>query len=180
MDPAMTNRFTDGNGRVDYNGLVRCYGHGVPNTRRLLSSLDNSLTLIAEGSIAPFYKNEDGAIKFRELKLHELPWPKDTLANLQGTEVSLRVTLSYFVEPNPGERGWSNKYGYQSHGLRVAVKRARETALAFQKRINKAIREEDYDLVIWTKPVHGSSREINQCFHWGRFIQTRGPVRLRT
>jgi hypothetical protein len=143
--PAMTNRFTDGNGRVDYNGLVRCYGHGVPNTRRLLSSLDNSLTLIAEGSISPFYKDEDGAIKFRELKLHELPWPKDTLANLQDTKVSLRVTLSYFVEPNPGERGWSNKYGYQSHGLRVAVKRASETALAFQKRINKAIRDEDYD-----------------------------------
>jgi len=26
-----------------------------------------------------------------------------------------RVTLSYFVEPSPGERGWDRKYGYLSH-----------------------------------------------------------------
>ncbi len=57
----------------------------------------------------------------------------------------MRVTLSYFIEPNPGARGWSTKFGYQSHGLRFFVKRAPETAQAFVKRINKAAREEDYD-----------------------------------
>jgi hypothetical protein len=116
----------------------------VPSERLLLSSLDNSLTLIAQGEITPFSK-DGGSIKAREMKLHALPWPVEALASLENTPVQLRVTLSYFIEPNPGARGWSTKYGYQSHGLRFAVKRARESLDAFQKRINKAEREEDYD-----------------------------------
>jgi hypothetical protein len=107
-------------------------------------SADNSLTLIAQGSIQPFHK-EGYDIKTREMRLHALPWPTDALADLQNTEVTLRVTLSYFVEPNPGARGWSTKYGYQSHGLRFDVKRASETLGQFQQRINKAARDEDYD-----------------------------------
>lgn len=142
--PAMLARFTNGNGFVDYEGLLRCFGYGVPNERALLSSADNSLTLIAQGSITPFHK--DGtAIKPREMKLHTLPWPRAELAQLLDTPVTMRVTLSYFIEPNPGARGWSTKFGYQSHGLRFFVKRAPETAQAFVKRINKAAREEDYD-----------------------------------
>ena len=58
--------------------------------------------------------------------------------------IELKITLSYFVEPNPGDRGWTTKYGYQSHGLRYAVKRARETVSQFEKRINKAAREDGY------------------------------------
>ncbi len=142
--PAMLRRCTDGQGRLDLVALVRCFGFGVPNVRQLLSSADNSLTLIAQDSIRPFHK-EGATVKTREMRLHALPWPMDTLADLQNTEVSLKVTLSYFVEPNPGARGWSTKYGYQSHGLRFDVKRARETLGQFQKRINKAAREDDYD-----------------------------------
>lgn len=142
--PAMLARFTNAQGFVDYEGLLRCFGYGVPNVRRLLSSADNSLTLVAQGSITPFHK--DGtAIKPREMKLHALPWPTDVLAQLLDTPVTMRVTLSYFIEPNPGARGWQTKFGYQSHGLRFFPKRARETAQAFEKRINKAAREEDYD-----------------------------------
>lgn len=140
--PAMTKRFTNGKG-VNYDELVRCFGFGVPQVRQLLSSADNALTLVAQGSIKPFHKDGDD-IKPREMKLHALPWPTETLAGLGETSVSLRVTLSYFVEPNPGDRGWSNKYGYQSHGLRFAVKRATESLVQFQKRINKAAREVVY------------------------------------
>lgn len=142
-DP-MVRRFTNARGEVDYDGLMRCFGYGAPNLRRLMSSADNSLTLIAQGSIQPFHK-EGNDVKYRELKLHGLPWPVEALQDLGATEVQLRVTLSYFVEPNPGDRGWTTKYGYQSHGLRYAVKRARETVQEFEKRINKAAREEDYD-----------------------------------
>lgn len=140
----MVQRFTNAQGEVDYDGLMRCFGYGAPNLRRLLSSADNSLTLIAQGSIQPFHK-EGSDVKYRELKLHGLPWPVEVLQELGETEVQLRVTLSYFVEPNPGDRGWTTKYGYQSHGLRYAVKRARETVPQFEKRINKAARDEDYD-----------------------------------
>ena len=142
--PAMLRRFTNEHGFVDYEGLVRCFGFGVPNLRRLLSSADNALTLIAQDSITPFHK-DGNSIKPREMKLHALPWPADELANLLDTPVTMRVTLSYFIEPNPGARGWSTKFGYQSHGLRFAAKRAQETAEAFVKLINKAAREEDYD-----------------------------------
>lgn len=141
--PTMERRYTGADGNIDYDALVRCFGFGVPNVKQLLSSANNSLVLIAQGAIQPFHKDGDD-IQPRELKLHNLPWPTQALADLGETEVRLRVTLSYFVEPNPGDRGWTTKYGYQSHGLRVAVKRARETLGQFQTRINKAARDKDY------------------------------------
>ncbi len=142
--PAMEKRFRNGKDEIDYDALLRCFGYGVPNVRQLLSSADNSLTLIAQGSITPFHKDGDN-VKPRELKLHNLPWPSDALSALGETDVTLRITLSYFVEPNPGDRGWTRKYGYQSHGLRFAVKRALETLQQFQTRINKAMRDETYE-----------------------------------
>ena len=54
--------------------------------------------------------------------------------------VQMQVTLSYFIEPNPGERGWTRRHTYASHGLRFAVKRSEETLSAFQQRINAAAR----------------------------------------
>lgn len=142
--PAMLRRFTDEHGLVDYENLVRCFGYGVPNFRRLLSSADNALTLIAQDTITPFHKDGND-VKPREMKLHDLPWPQEELANLLDTPVTMKVTLSYFIEPNPGARGWSTKFGYQSHGLRFAVKRAQEGEAAFIRRINKAAREDGYD-----------------------------------
>lgn len=142
--PAMLTRFADSYGNIDYEALLRCFGYGVPSFPRLISSADNSLTLIAQGTIQPFFK-EDDRIKTRELRLHALPWPIDALRDLQNTVVKMRVTLSYFVEPSPGARGWSSKYGYQSHGLRFAVKTALEGKKAFEQRINKFAREDGYD-----------------------------------
>jgi hypothetical protein len=92
----------------------------------------------------PFIK-EEGRYKTREMRLHALPWPTDVLRSLENTPVTMRVTLSYFIEPSPGARGWTAKYGYQSYGLRFAVKMALEGQAAFQKRINKVGREENYD-----------------------------------
>jgi hypothetical protein len=60
--PAMLARFTDAAGDVDYKNLLRCFGYGVPNLQRLLSSLDNSLTLVAEDELQPFFK-DDGRIR---------------------------------------------------------------------------------------------------------------------
>jgi two-component system NtrC family sensor kinase len=48
----------------------------------------------------------------------------------------MRVTLSYFVEPSPGARGWTPRYGYQSHGFRFAVRNPLESVAQFQQRIN--------------------------------------------
>jgi hypothetical protein len=57
--------------------------------------------------------------------------------------VELRVTLSYFIEPNPGERGRGNRFSYASHGLRFAVQSPTESRQAFERRINLLARESD-------------------------------------
>ena len=75
-------------------------------------------------------------IKTKNLVLHQLPWPKAILEDLGAADVELRVTLSYFIEPNPGERGQTKRHGYASHGLRFEVKRSKEPDDAFIRRIN--------------------------------------------
>ncbi len=79
------------------------------------------------------------------MKLHHLPWPREELAALGATKVELRATLSYFIEPNPGERGWTRRHRYASHGLRFRVKLATESLAEFRSRINQAAREEEQE-----------------------------------
>ena len=79
------------------------------------------------------------------MRPHPLPWPGEALAALENTAVTMRVTLSYFIEPSPGARGWTQRYGYQSHGLRFAVRNPLETEAAFEQRINRFVREEGYE-----------------------------------
>jgi hypothetical protein len=79
------------------------------------------------------------------MNLHQFPWPRTELEQLAETEVELRVTLSYFVEPNPGERGWLRRHRYASHGLRFAVKMPLESVDAFRQRINAAAAAEEGD-----------------------------------
>lgn len=55
----------------------------------------------------------------------------------------MRVTLSYFIEPAPGEIGWKDKYRYSSCGLRFDVNKEDEDQRAFQLRINKLIEAEE-------------------------------------
>ena len=120
--------------------LVRRYGFGVPSLGRALRSANDSLTLIAQPTIHPFAYG-----KMREMHLHELPWPKAVLEELGQTSVRLRVTLSYFVEPNPGRRGWKKRHRYASHGLRFDLKTPTETADEFRKRLNQLALDEDED-----------------------------------
>jgi hypothetical protein len=122
--------------------LLRRYGYGVPNLERALLSSKNDLTMICEDQLQPFHKEDGkGSVKTKEMNLHILPWPKEELEKLREAKVEMRVTLSYFIEPNPGERGWENKHSYASYGLRLAVKRSTETLAAFRKRINKQEQE---------------------------------------
>ena len=126
-----------------YRQLLRYCGYGVPSTDDLFWSTQSILTLIAQDSLQPFFK--DGSqIKTRDINLHSLPWPTEALQALpEQTQVEMRVTLSYFIEPNPGERGWANKYRYASHGLRFDVRRPLESLEAFQQRVNQQARDEE-------------------------------------
>jgi hypothetical protein len=146
--PAMRARLDAAQQRKPRDALRRRYGMGVPNLLRATRSAADALTLVAEDIIHPF----DGEGRMREMHLHDLPWPGAILADLGGAPAVLRVTLSYFIEPNPGSRGWVRRYSYPSHGLRFDVRRATESNDDFRKRINKlALAEEEK-----RPPSHGS------------------------
>lgn len=121
--------------------LLRRYGYGKANLDRSLNSTARQPTLILQREIVPYVKG-NGSAKLNELKLHALPWPVAELEGLGAATVQLRVTLSYFVEPNPTRRGWQSKFRYQSHGLRFAVKGSVETDERFLQRVNKLERAE--------------------------------------
>jgi len=121
--------------------MVRHCGFGQPDLGRALWSVENSLTLICEDELRPFKREGNKEPSLRDMNLHRLPWPLDELEALGETEVEMRVTLSYFIEPNPSSRGVKSRYRYESHGLRFEVKRPYESEEEFRYRINVAARE---------------------------------------
>jgi hypothetical protein len=96
-----------------------------------------------EDELQPFQREGGASAKTRDMELHRLPWPKSELAALGEARVESRATLSYLIEPNPGERRWTRRRRYSSHGLRFRVKMATETVDEFRARINQAAREEE-------------------------------------
>jgi hypothetical protein len=137
--------------------MLRICGYGVPNINEAMSCAGNSLTLIAQEYIQPFDRKESGdGYRTKDMHIHKLPWPREVLLGLGATPVELRVTLSYFVEPGPGEVGWKDRYRYASHALRFDVNSATETERDFKARINDAARDEEYDRD--TAPDSGASR----------------------
>ena len=145
--PAMQAHFrAAGTKKGERVQLLRRYGWGVPTEERVLSSAASSVTLILQDEFQPFEPGKSGGLTMRALRLHKLPWPQEQLRDLFSADVRLRVTLSYFVEPNPSSRGWEGRYKYASHGLRFDVKRPTETIDDFRRRLgNQAAREEGGD-----------------------------------
>lgn len=123
--------------------LVRYCGFGEPSLERAMWSADNSLTMICEEFLNPFKKENGKTPQLRDMNLHSLPWPLQELEALSETPVEMRVTLSYFIEPNPSARGVTSRYRYESHGLRFDVKRPTESEADFRARINAAARDDE-------------------------------------
>lgn len=147
--------------KTDYVNLIRHCGWGVPDINSAKWSVSNSLTLVVEDTIHP-YKKVSGAVKTRDMKLHTIPWPKEELEALGATRVSMRVTLSYFIEPNPSARGTSSKFHYPSCRLRFDVRRALETTEDFISRVNAAVTLEDDGHHINTKDPDWKLGETNR------------------
>ncbi|MCA9011909.1 MAG: S8 family peptidase [Planctomycetaceae bacterium] len=145
---------------------LRTYGYGVPNLGKALSSVNNAATMVVEESLRPYHK-VGSDIKTKHMHLHELPWPNSVLAELFDADVSMRVTLSYFIEPNPGERGWTRKHRYQSHGLRFDVKRPGESMAEFQARISADAQDDDDD---------DSSLADEQKWSLGSWYRNKGSI----
>ena len=128
--------------KEDYVSLIRRCGFGVPDLYRAIWTVEDSVTLVVEEHLHPFKRTGPGSPTLRDMQLHDLPWPNDALEDLGETPVEMRVTLSYFIEPNPSRRGHRSRYRYESHGLRFDVKRPLESVADFRKRVNLAARDE--------------------------------------
>jgi hypothetical protein len=118
--------------------LIHTCGYGIPNLEKAIQCMNNSVNLIIEGELQPFVRGG-----MNEMHIHNIPWPREVLQGLGDVSVEMRVTLSYFIEPGPGEVGWKDKYRYPSCQLRFDVINQNETKQDFIKRINVKMRGED-------------------------------------
>ena len=139
---AQKARYLVDNSSATRRHFLRTCGYGVPNEQHVLSSVRNRVCLVAQESIQP-YRLDGTTGKMNELCVFQLPWPKEMLYTLAEQPVRLRVTLSYFIEPSPAKRGWTNRYRYASHGLRFDLRRHTESPIDFNRRINLAMRDGD-------------------------------------
>lgn len=127
---------------------IRACGYGVPDLAFACKSAKSAVTLIDEGEVRCSYHEEfpgKRAGKFvkspqiRDMCFYKIPWPKEELLILGSVKVVLKVTLSYFIEPNP--RQSSNVY--EGASLDWDLQGVNETHNEFLKRINKEMREKD-------------------------------------
>jgi hypothetical protein len=123
--------------------LISKVGYGVPIMERARYSANNSLTLIAERILKP-YKVDGSQIKTDQFHLFELPWPTEVLRQLFDITVRMKITLSYYIEPNPGNKMYEVANSYRSHGLRFKVIDRNESMESFRARISKSMRNDEY------------------------------------
>ncbi|MDQ3262072.1 MAG: S8 family peptidase [Myxococcota bacterium] len=164
--PQMRGNMTAKTSATAKEALLRRYGFGLADMERALKSAKNALTLIVQDAIQPFANG-----KYGQIHLHQLPWPSEVLTELGDAEVRLRVTLSYFVEPNPSRLGWKRRHSYASHGLRFRLLPSGLSMPEFSKQLNKLALDEGE-----RKPT----TEETKGWTFGATAQTKGSLHGNT
>jgi hypothetical protein len=144
-----------GDRETDKHRRLRCFGYGVPDLGRARYTVENCVSLVHQGTIQP-YKLEGTEAKTNHFVLHSLPWPSAALEEMHDQDVTVKVTLSYFVEPSPAGRGWGKKFRYASHGLRFALRSPTETERQFAQRISRQEWEEEENRPSTSDPINWS------------------------
>ncbi|WP_061270179.1 S8 family peptidase [Leptospira interrogans] len=168
--------------KLDKQKLLRTYGYGVPNDARAIYSASNVLHIIAEETIQPFHEVLRGRTTANHLNFYSLPWPIEELRKLREEQVELRITLSYFIEPNPARRGFKNRFQYHSHGLRFRLKRPYEDLKVFRARINKDDQGEQYESTPSTEAGNwffGDALRNRGSLHHDRWLGTAADLAER-
>lgn len=145
---------------------LRCFGYGVPDIESARYTVENSVSLVHQGTIQPF-KLDGTTPKTNHFVLHSLPWPTVALEALHEQDVTVRITLSYFIEPSPGRRGWGTKFRYASHGLRFALRGPTETERQFRQRISSEEWEDEQGKPSTSDPI---------AWAIGARLRTRGSI----
>jgi len=116
---------------------LREFGYGVPDIGRAILSARNDATLVAQAEIQPFAIGADGRTGvFNEMHFYDLPWPKAALEQLENEIVTMKVTLSHFIEPNLTGKAATRPDTYRSFGLRFDMKKRLESKARFRSRIS--------------------------------------------
>lgn len=154
--------------RDDKENLLRRFGHGVPELAIAQYSASNRACLISQHHIQPFARgDDDNNAGYKDMNIHTLPWPTDFLKENGTAKLLLRVTLSYFIEPNPAERLPSQKYSYASHRLKFDLQRPLETRDILRKRVNKKDR---------TPGIKFQSVDTTTNWHLGPNSRNKGSI----
>ncbi len=127
--------------QLERESLVGRYGYGRVRLDSSINSSPRRPVIVLQENIVPYVRSGNSR-KLGQMNVHQLPWPSEELEALGETSVALKITLSYFIQPNPSRRGWQSKFRYQNFALRFAVRAASETAERFQQRINKINRDD--------------------------------------
>lgn len=121
--------------------LICSVGYGVPNLSKALQSADNALTIIGENEIRP-YRLDGSKVKYNEFHLYEIPWPEEVLRDIVAERnARITITLSYFIEPNPGSKQYSKSFSYHSYNLDFKLIKPTEDLAHFKRRISAAADE---------------------------------------
>lgn len=146
----MFDTFCKSRKKKDIQMLLRTCGYGVADLDRARYCVENSVNMIIESQIQPFEKRGNYC-GYGKMHLHELPWPRDLLLSMGAETVEMRIVLSYFIEPGPGEIGFNDRYRYPCCGLRFDVNNQGESRDQFARRINiqmsEAQADNDIDIV---------------------------------
>lgn len=140
--PPMLADFNARGSKRERYELVRKYGYGVPSYDRATASANNSLALFAQAEIQPFRFERGDGRRYGDCHYYTLPIPPRMLEELENETVELKITLSYFVDPNPGLGANVDPQRYRSHGLRFDLRRSSESVDEFKRRVNAAERED--------------------------------------
>lgn len=137
--------------------LMRRFGFGEPDSARALASFQNEVTLFHEAQISP-YTGSTGSATINDCHIHELRLPTSLLQSLGATTCRMRVTLSYFIAPNPtaSNRIPGSRYRYAGALLRYRVKHKDESVDEFMRLVAQEA-EEDGDLVNEVESLHDPS-----------------------
>ncbi|MBT2719069.1 S8 family peptidase [Bacillus sp. ISL-57] len=122
------------------NDRIRSFGYGIPDLEFARKSANSAVTLIAEDEIKCGYEDRSSGKKkiVRDMNYYRIPWPSEVLLQLGSSSVELRITLSFFIEPNP--KFYTNSY--EGASLSWELQGPTESDEEFFKRINKEKRED--------------------------------------
>ena len=121
---------------TDRRDLLRAFGYGVPDPSRAAGSASNRPVMVYEGSLQP--SRHTGSQPDRPADFIEIPLPEDELHNLSDAQVTLAVTLSYFIEPTDN----LTRRAYAGGRLRWDLQGPSETEDSFRARINRLVRDQ--------------------------------------